>query len=228
MTTLSQLVDEILNETRRPDMRRDIIDYVNQTVREVHNHPANNAVLMYNENLVEELLTASVDSGFGWDIPDPATFQAMQAVQYRSADVWPDPVTPSRGIQGRRYYYYRAGRHYSFAGYGGQNSQIAIAYYQFPRVLSYFPLGSRPAEYDVNQGWTYAPQFADVALHPAAESYVTNWLLMRWSMVIKEGVRAKVYKRVGDMERSRTSFSLFQSLRMGLATSESADLGGFG
>jgi hypothetical protein len=228
MTTFSQLVDDVIRETRRPDMVREAADYLNQTIREAHTHPQNNAMLTYDENLVEVLLTANVDSGFGWDIPNPATFQAMQAVHYRTRDVWPDSVTPSRGLRDRRDYYYRAGRHFSFSDYGGINAQIALAYYEFPSVLAYYLPGQRPCEWTPEGGFTYATPFDTPQLRPAAEAYCTNWLLLRWGVVLKEGLRAKIYKRLGDDTRARTCYSLYQSLRTGLATSESGDLGGHG
>jgi hypothetical protein len=49
---------------------------------------------------------------------------------------------------------------------------------------------------------------------------------MRWSDVISEGVRAKLFKRVSDTERARNCYSLYGQLRQGLMTSEVADVGG--
>lgn len=46
---------------------------------------------------------------------------------------------------------------------------------------------------------------------------------MRWQEVIEEGLRAKIYKRVGDDQRARTSYSLYQSLRKGLVMAESVN-----
>ncbi len=49
---------------------------------------------------------------------------------------------------------------------------------------------------------------------------------MRWSMVVEEGLRAKIYKRISDTERARTAYSLYAQQRQGLITSERADNGG--
>jgi hypothetical protein len=49
---------------------------------------------------------------------------------------------------------------------------------------------------------------------------------MRWSDVLREGLRAKVYKRISDQLRAQTSYSLYSQLRQGLFTSEVAELQG--
>lgn len=208
-------------------MVNEVVSYVNQTIRELHFHPSNNGAVLYRENLREVLLTANVGTGFGWDIPDPLTFQAMQAVRYDSRGKYAREATPSRALAEMDSYFYRAGSRYSFADFGGINATISLAYYEYPRPLAYRPAGSRPATFGVESGWTYAPSVNTPELQAAARLMTSNWLLMRWADVVAEGVRAKVYKRVSDTERARTSYSLYQSLRMGLVTSESADLGGF-
>ena len=57
MTTFSQLVDSVVEDTRRPDLRTTIGQYVNQQIRELHIGP-NGAAMKYNDNLVEIELTA--------------------------------------------------------------------------------------------------------------------------------------------------------------------------
>lgn len=232
MTTYSQLVDEMILELRRHDLKVQIGEYLNQTLREVHFSPLpqeQNAVIYYRENFREALLAANLESGFGWDIPDPAVFQAMQVVKYLSGcEEYPPELIPSRGLKGREAFYYRAGSHYSFAGYGGLNAAIAIGYYEYPRRLRYYEPLLRPAEYDSDLGWTYAEAFdQSEETRLAAREYCSNWLLLRWDSVIKEGVRAKVYKRIGDDPRARTCYSLYMSLRAGLMSSESYKPGGY-
>lgn len=232
MTTFSQLVDSIVREVRRPDLLSEVVTYLNQTLREVHfTTDAKSQAIMYRENFTESMLTATVETGFAWMIPDSTTFQAMQVVKYpfcRSDDPYPPEVVPSRGLRGKHQFYYRAGNQYLFSGYGGQGAQIAIGYYAYPRRLKYYPVGQRPGEYDSDMGWTYAPSFdVDANTRLAAQAFTTNWLLLRWLDVLSEGVRAKVYKRVSDTDRARTCYSLYSSLRQGLYSSECADLGGY-
>lgn len=234
MTTFSQLVDKMVLETRRPDMRTEIATYLNQTIREVHFDPKSNAVLFYRENLIEEQLIVDKESGFGWKLPDPTCFQGMGLVRYDSINTrddltrYPPELTPGRGMVGKSIFYYRAGPNYYFAGCGGVNAVISLAYYEYPRGLKYYAAGNRPCEYDPDMGFTYAAPFdGSEELHAAAIGFTTNWLLMRWSLVIEEGVRAKVYKRLSDTDRQRTAYSLYSQLRLGLSTSESAALGAF-
>src|SRR6478735_8331283 len=84
MTTFSQLVDEMIVETRRPDLKTEIATYLNQTIREVHFEPSRGNVVHYGENRKETQLTANVDSGYIWDIPNPSTFQGIEAVRFPS------------------------------------------------------------------------------------------------------------------------------------------------
>ena len=235
MTTFSQLVDSVAIETRRPDLRADIATYLNQTIREAHFYPGNGAVVFYRENLKELMLVSAVESGFGWQVPDPALFQGMGVVRYDSIPYrddltrYPPEKVPGRGMVGLDRYYYRAGGRWYFSGCGGIGSRVAIAYYEYPRRAKYYAVADRPATYDSDLGWVYSPIFDTTdELRLAARNFTSNWLLERWEDVIAEGVRAKVYKRLADTERARTCFSQYTTLRMGLCTSESSQLGGFG
>jgi hypothetical protein len=234
MTTYSQLVDDMVAETRRPDLVGDVCLYLDQTIRELHFIPASGNAVLYRDNLTEIQLTASADSGFAWDVPDSATFQAMLAVRYDDIldsfgyGFYPPEKTPGRGLTGLKGFYYRAGTRYVFSGYGQMGSRISLAYYVYPRKLKYYAAGSRPAIYDSDMGWTYADAFSGTPdLNQAAQAYTTNWMLMRWDTVIREGLRAKIYKRLSDGDRAKLCYSLYSNLRQGLYTSESIDLGGY-
>lgn len=228
MTTFSQLVDALVAETRRPDMIAEIISYANQTIRELHFNPDNNAAVFYKDNFFEQLLTPTVESGFGWDVPDPGTFQAMQVVHYTLRNVYPSERIPSRALANLQYYYYRTKGTYIFSGYSGLSDRIAIGYFAFPRRLMYYTPERRPAEYSPDIGWTYYSTFgASEVLREAGQGFVSNWLLFRWPDVVAEGIRAKIYKRVGDTDRARVCYSAYTALRNNVVTSETADLGGF-
>ena len=232
MTTFSQLVDSVVAETKRPDLVSEVATYLNQTIREVHFSADRNAALLFHDNFRELLLVATSEAGFTWEIPNPGLFQAMQVVKYLSVysrlgdDIYARGTVPGRHLADLEYYYYRVGGSFVFSGYGGANSQIAIGYYEFPRSLKYKSPAARAASYDPEDGWTYGEGINTPELEEGARLFSTNWLLLRWSDVLMEGVRAKVYKRLSDTERARTSYSLFGSLRQGLWTSEVAEVGG--
>lgn len=229
-TTFSQLVDTMVGETKRPDLKREIAAYLNQTMRELHFEPERNNAVLYSENYREAALTASTETGFGWTAPNPTTFQAPNAAQFVNVvrdgePVWGVPVTPGAGMRGRPYNFYRAGTQVFFSGYGGLNAVINWSWYEYVPSLVYYDMAARPGTFDpATQSWTYAPAFdTDAASRQLAQDMTTNWMLMRWQEVIEEGLRAKIYKRVGDDQRARTSYSLYQSLRKGLVMAESVN-----
>ena len=234
MTTFSQLIDAMVLETKRADLRTEMSSYLNQTLRELHFDPERGGAHLFRDNLTETLITSAVESGLTWDIPSPQNFQAMLAVEYQSMmtnqgdRVFAVERLPGRGVTNEDYWFYRAGVTYAFTGNGGIGSLVALAYYEYPRNLKYYAAAVRPATYDQDLGWTYAAEFdTSDELRLAARNFVTNWLLMRWGDVITEGLRAKIYKRVSDTERARTCYSLYSTLRKGLVSSESADLSGY-
>lgn len=232
MFTLSQMVDEIVSETKRPDLVSEISRYVNQTVRECHFSTDRQAAIFYRDNFNEVLLTASAESGYTWPMPNPTTFQKMAGVKFPSQfdtmgrEVWAVETTPGRHLSALDHYFYQVGSTFVFSGYGGIGANIALGYFAFPASLKYKSVAARPASYDPESGWSYHADVTTDEDREAARLVTTNWLLMRWSDVVSEGVRAKVYKRVSDTERARNSYSLYGQLRQGLMSSEVADVGG--
>ncbi len=226
MTTFSQLVDEMVTEIGRPDMRDALASYLNQTIRECHFDPREGSIVHYASNRVEEQLTADVAEGFVWEYPDPARFQQIEAVRYDSVHFSEDKTryieerVPSPGQAGWPHFWYRTGNAIAFSGYGGINALISLSYFQYPKRLKYIATGSRPALYDSDDGWTYAVSVNTPELEAAARAQTSNWMLLRWADVLSEGVRAKAYKRVADEVRARTSYSLYMMLREGLMTAE--------
>ena len=232
MFTLSQMVDDIVSEVKRPDLTSEIVRYVNQTIRECHFSTDRQAAIFYRDNFNEELLTADVESGFTWTLPNPTIFQKMAGVKYPAKfdmagnEIWAIETTPGRHLRDLEFYFYQVGQTFVFSGYGGINANIALGYFAFPSSLKYYSVASRPAEYDAETGWTYNSAIITDEDKEAARLVSTNWLLMRWSDVVSEGVRAKLFKRVSDTERARNCYSLYGQLRQGLMSSEVADVGG--
>lgn len=232
MTTFSQLVDEAVAESKRPDLLTEIAAYLNQTIREVHMRPDLNVPLTYRENFKEAQVTAVSASSESWDIPNPATFQRFAGIRYPGLygrdgkQLWASEKTPGPGLDPDAPYYYRIGSSIVFANYGGVGSKIDLGWYEFPGRLKYFSLATRPAQYDDTIGWTYAPAVTTPEGQAAARLATANWVLLRWHDVLAEGLRAKIYKRVSDEVRQRTSYSMYQQLRQGLWVSETVELGG--
>lgn len=232
MFTLSQMVDEIVSETKRPDLVSEIVRYANQTIRDCHFSTDRNAAIFYRDNFYESLVTATAESGFSWTPNNPTTFQKMAGVKYPSEvtrlgePIWAEETTPGRHLNELCHYYYQVGASFVFAGYGGLGAQIALGYFAFPPSLKYYSPAARLASYDPESGWSYLDGVDTEELQEAARLVSTNWLFLRWSDVISEGIRAKVYKRISDTERARNSYSLYGQLRQGLLSSETAVVSG--
>lgn len=229
MTTFSQLVDTICAETRRPDMRTEVCNYVNQTARELHFDSERNKILFFNDNFREIQLTAGSESGFSWTIPNPAIFQKLKTVCYASRvdwagkPIWPQRTTPGRHLNTLKEYYYQAGNQFFFNCYGGLNAKINLGFYEFPRRLSYQAVEDRLVAWDEEtQEFVYDPGLTTPELQAAALEKAAHWILIRWEDVLAEGVRAKVYKRLSDTERARTTYSMYMSLRGGFWSNEVA------
>lgn len=234
MTTFSQLVDEMVVETKRPDLRSEIATYLNQTLREVHFEPGKGNVVFYSENRHEIELTASSEQGEIWDIPTPQTFQGIEAVRYPGKYLgrmdYAEEVSPGPNMASKPFYYYRSGPSFVFGGiqgYGGVGAKIQISWFEYVASLKYKVVADREATYDVESGWTYRMDYSGNAILQAqARARVSNWILLRWHDVLREGLRAKIYKRLSDQVRQTTSYSLYMQLRNGLYTSEIAQLSG--
>lgn len=230
MTTFSQLVDELVEELRRPDLLKEIVTYANQTLRELHFDPETNGAIFYRDNLREAIEVTTRDEGHVWQIPRPATFQALLAAKFLSAssrlgeEVWSTETVPGRHLRDRLWFHYRVGQTYVFSGCGPVNSQIALAWYEFPVSLAYLKPGCRPMYFNEFGGKVYHPDWIHEHSREDANFVTTNWLLERWPMVVSEGIRAKAYKRVSDDSRARMCYSLYAQLRNGLYTSEIANM----
>jgi len=225
MTTFSQLVDELVLETRMANMTREIASYLNQTIREVHFDPQTNAILYFRDNYREEQIIADSESGSSWTVPRPELLQDVSLVRYDSVIIdgemtYAEEYTTRMGRNRPCYSYMRAGSKVFFSSYGGLNARISLAYFEYPPPLTYMARNQRPCEYDLF-GFNYAEEYATTEeAQTQAQLVCTNWLLMRWRTVIEEGLRAKIYKRLSDDARSRTCYSQFQALRRGLMTAE--------
>ena len=225
MTTFSQLVDSVVEDTRRPDLRTTIGQYVNQQIRELHIGP-NGAAMKYNDNLVEIELTADEDEGYQYELPSPQRFQVIEAVWYANLGVYADMRNPSSAFafQDRPFgkcYWYRSGNFLVFNQYGGADATIKLAYFQYPSRLKYYAAAARPATWDDEAGWTYHADYdVDAASRAEARALVSNWLLERWEDLVGQGSRAKVWARLSDEARSKVAFSNAEAFKAGMIMAE--------
>lgn len=230
MTTFSQLVDSMQQETRRPDLQAEMIRYLNQSIRECFFEPERNTVVFMKSAYREAQVTATADTRASWDVPIPGVFQGVGAVRYDSVwsngiPVYAKRLTPGRRYENEPYVFQETGEQLFFKGYGGVGGIISISYYEFCRSHKYYSVATRPARYDVDLGWTYLPEYdVDDATRLAARTMVTNWLLMGWQTVLEEGLRAKIYKRLSDDARQRVAYSLWMQQRKGIISTEQAEL----
>lgn len=227
MSTFSQIVDELKLELLRPDFEAVISDYLNQTIRELHARRQTGNPVLYDANRQElEVLIESLPAT--WAIPSVPKFQALETVYFKERGVYALKRHPSRafenGLNSDDPYWYRSGPVIAFNGIL-EGETAKLSYFEFPARLQYYATALRPATYNFEtESYTYLPSY-DVSdtTRENARNLVTNWLLLRWSSVLKEGVRAKVYKRLGEKERAGMCFSAFEAQRGGLLSSETFD-----
>jgi len=224
MTTFSQMVDDLVVESLRPDLLPTIITYLNQTIRDVHFGQQNKALIKYNDNLNESIVYGVGEQSTVWPIPSSQLFAKVEAIFFPDVDSLAVERKPSmiHTLGTEPATWYRSGQNLVFDGYGGINAPIWIAFLSYPRQLVYYKK-DRPCVWsDAEQTYTYATAYAGTPeLQETARLLCTNWLLERWQHVIMEGGRAKLYKRLEKELGMRAAYSSFESARMALVAAES-------
>jgi hypothetical protein len=228
MTTFSQLVDDMVLELKRPDLLKDgsIPAYVNQSIRDVHNRPNLNVPIKYDANREEDEITTNATNPWLWSIPSATRFMDLETAYWVEGGIYVPKKNPrvTREFTFEPFadlYWYRSGSQLAFSGIPIANT-VQLSYWLYPRVLAYQEptVAARPIVYDI---LTDSYVFADGTPGTPTETQLetcTNWVLQRWPDTIKEGVRAKTWKRLGDMDRTRTAFSSFESGRTVIWNSE--------
>jgi len=240
MFTHSQLVDNLVAELMRPDLRVAFSNALNQTIRELHttqDQQSGSAIpIGYVQNLYEDLLTADADVGFSYDLVNPNRFQLMEAVYYAQFGKYATERKPSTirafngSVDGAEYGYYRAGNQIFFDNYGGSGAQIAIAWFEHIQRQTYYPVGSRPCQWNVEtEEFDYytvdGTDYSAPANQERAQYLCTNWMIQRWFDTLSQGVRAKIWARLADDVRGKTAYSAYQALRPQLINSETYTAG---
>lgn len=231
MATQSQIVDELVRETLRPDMLELISSFLNQVVRELHQENKGQSAVKFSSNLYEAELTADSDELFTWKYPRPALIQAIETVYYpvpgKTATLrYPSSVHAFLNEVNGQYYYYRTGDALAFNGYGGSGATIQLAWYEYPRRLVYQTAANRKVTWDdANQIWVYDASLTTDEMKDAALVQATNWVLYRHTELVKQGVRSKLHARLGQTDRARLAYSLYEQLRPGMVSAETAETG---
>lgn len=225
MTTFSRLVDDIVTELLRPDMRATVASYTNQTIRDIHFRPGSQSPILYDANRYEDELTITTDGTWQWMIPSNTRFQNVEAIFINELGQYVKPKNPRIALEASfqpfaNLYWYRSGPVIAISGIASGYSGL-MSYHMFPRTLAYKPAsgtGARLIEFDPDTD-SYKLIGGGVPTEEQLE-LETHWLLQRWGDTVKEGVRAKTWKRLGDMERTRLAFSAFESMRTAVWNSE--------
>ena len=227
MTTFSQLVDDVVMELLRPDLLVAAVSYVNQTMRELHfkPNPAGQSIMVhYDANRLEDEVPVNTPEPFLWTIPSTTSFQDMEAAYSPTIGLYIKPKNPrvTKAVSfepNANVFWYRSGPSIAFAGLPN-GSTLQISWFEYARSMGYRATADRVVEFDplnqvyVRVGGGPAPTEAELLLE-------TNWMLQRWGdSVVKEGLRAKLWKRVGEIERGRMAYSAFESARSGLWMAE--------
>ena len=155
MTTFSQIVDTVVQQSNRPNLLTRISTIVSNVIYELH-FTRRRGVIFYAGNRQEQLLTLISDQIFNW--PTPANLQKVEAARYdgvldyRSRQIYAKEVKPGRWMADEKHYFYRNASGFIFVNCGAIGQTISVSYFQRLTPLVYYPILQRPASYDVATG----------------------------------------------------------------------------
>ncbi|KAK0039462.1 hypothetical protein Bpfe_031139 [Biomphalaria pfeifferi] len=223
MTTFSQLVDDVVKELLRPDQLENIATYTNQTIRELHIRPSTQSQTFFDANRVEEELAVLTDGPWLWSIPSVTRFQKLEAIYCPQMNLYIQEKTPSVAFRNsddpfHNYYWYRTGPQIAVAG-ALAGLDLQLSYFMYPRTFPYKLLVNRIVKFDADLDAYVLIAGGGTPTQDQIDAE-TAWPLQRWPDAIKEGVRAKLFKRLGDSDRTRMAYSAFESMRMAVWNSE--------
>lgn len=232
-TTFSQQVDIVVAKLGRPDLLSDASSWINATIRELHANEKGKP-LVYSKNLNDPSITVDDEDAFSWT--PPSNLQILRTVLYLSVfdtdgdPIYPKSLKPGTAQARQDHFYYRSGEDFFFKGQGAVNSLVGLAFYTYLVSLTYFAVGSRPAEFidgafkffdlTASGGIDYDLDDTNRAL---ALTLTTNWMLIDWDDYIEVGARQKGYADTGEETRSRSFFARYRGYRVQLSTAEGAE-----
>lgn len=219
MPTFSQVVDQVVQERKRPDLIWDAAAWLRADIRRLHSAPNSGSNTVFEANRHEALVTVGGSEPYLWKIPSATRFQLLEAAWNDRAGLYHVERAPSVNREENRepfyrYSWYRTGPSIAFSG-TLEHDVLRLSYFMFPKDLRYKLPADRITQYDYDTD-TYV-RISDGA--PASESELeteTHWMLQRWSAVLEQGLRSAVYRNLGDFDRSRLAYSAFESDRLAM------------
>lgn len=218
----SELVDDVVRRTNRPDFLLDIVKYANSVIRTVHH-----CEVFYRDLKEVEVI---VNDGMGdnpqtyvWD--RPADFRLLSTVKYlghwlNPKESFPPNIPPGIGQSNRDRFYYAVGDKFVFYDKLGIN-RIGISYLTKPKTFKYYPENERPAVYNrVDGTWkylvvnpdgtkSYVDTLGDPALELAAQDLVADWLIRDYDDMLSSGISTKIFSILQD-PRNKVEYSTFK------------------
>lgn len=230
MTTFSQAVDTLIAETARPDMKDMIVQYLNQTIRELHTDTVTKLPIGFTSNMIEDEVEIDVEpeEAFLWTIPNTHRFQMMESIYLAYVDEYAMEKRPSTAFlfnsdANSEYYWYRTGpNQLAIAGHGGDQYTVKLAWFEHIRRHVYYTVANRPAVWsDETESYTYHADY-DGTDEDRLEALglSTNWMLERYEDLILNGARAKIWIRIGEEGRGKMAYSQFESNRPPMVATE--------
>lgn len=222
MTTFSQLVDEIVTEHLRPDLLVTVTSYANQTIRELHSKSKDSSPILFHSNRVEEEWTTTAEPAV-WTIPNVARFQRLETafIPLIGEYIVERSLSKLNDFNNYiKYAWYRSGPTIAFTNLL-TGTVVRLAYFTFPKNLVYYTTANRLVTWNPEtEAYTYTGAPTDEEKAERLEN-ATNWILERWGeSTVKQGVRSKIFARLGDPERSRMAYSQYESMREQMHSSE--------
>lgn len=215
----SELVDDIVRRTNRPDFLQDIAIYTNEVLRSVH------CTEFFYRDQVEILLNADArplaeQNTFVWE--RPRDFRAIVAVKYLDKPFLSEKETfianipPGIGQANRDMFYYGVGTNFVFYDRFGLG-RIAVCYVTAPRRFTYYKPNERPAVFNretntwsyLDRAGKYVPSLGSDELDKAARDKVYDWLLADYDVMISSGVSNKLFSILED-PRNKVEYANFK------------------
>lgn len=241
--SFSQLIDNAIMATGKPQSLISIVGYANATIRECQTLGLFARDLLELEVVVPDPNNSSF---YSWD-RDSNLFRSIRTAKYLTADVYPELILPGRKATGKTYYFYAADNYYVFNGVM-PGETIGIAAYYWAKRLSYFnqlgvnsstmpggPYDIRPAYFDEDsQLWMYlnadeddyVTTLGDPVEEAARQVAALNWLITDWYDVVLAGTKAKIFASASD-PRSSAEFAMYTQLKTAMRNTVGLEGEGF-
>lgn len=207
----SELVDDIVSASGRPDMREDVIDYANTIIRKIH------AKALWDRNF-KSIAVGNPNPREGylrWTRSNDV--QVIRTIHIPEKDVYLTYQRVGRHLKRQRDYYYAEGNDIIMVSDGICNA--TIGYYRRPTRFKYYTPDQRPAVFDcVTEKWTYlVPHSQGDYTHELfrdedqffARRAVADWIIHEYPDAIKAGVLNYIYSQVGD-DQARSQYAIFK------------------